>query len=131
MFAYGWIGLVLLLVLSPHLGLLLLSFSKVWSFSLLPETFTLAHYATVFRDSTRMIWNTLLYCGLAALIDVVIGTAIAYLVLRTQAAGPPAARPHRHRGARDARRRARASATCAPSAASSCPSPERRSRRAG
>ncbi len=31
--AYGWIVLVLLLVLSPHLGILLLSLAKVWSFS--------------------------------------------------------------------------------------------------
>jgi iron(III) transport system permease protein len=85
--AYGWIGLVLLLVLSPHLGLLLLSFSKVWSYTLIPESFTLANYATVFTDSTRMIWNTLVYCGLAALLDVVIGTAIAYLVLRTKVPG--------------------------------------------
>jgi iron(III) transport system permease protein len=85
--AYGWITLVLLLVLSPHLGILLLSFSKVWSFTVLPEQFTLAHYATVFEDSTRMIWNTLLYCGLAALFDVAIGTAIAYIVLRTALPG--------------------------------------------
>jgi iron(III) transport system permease protein len=34
-----------------------------------------------------MIWNTFLYCGAAALIDVVIGTAIAYLVLRTRLPG--------------------------------------------
>ena len=31
-----------------------------------------------------MITNTLLYCGLAATIDVVIGVAIAYLILRTR-----------------------------------------------
>ncbi|MEO6566027.1 MAG: ABC transporter permease subunit, partial [Casimicrobiaceae bacterium] len=85
--AYGWIGAVMLLVLSPHLGILLLSLSKVWSFTVLPEQFTLAHYATVFDDSTRMIWNTFLYCGLAALLDVIIGTAIAYLVLRTRLPG--------------------------------------------
>jgi len=85
--AYGWITLVLLLVLSPHLGILLLSFSKVWSFTVLPEQFTIAHYATVFEDSTRMIWNTFLYCGLAALFDVIIGTAIAYIVLRTALPG--------------------------------------------
>jgi len=85
--AYGWIGAVLLLVLSPHLGLLLLSLSKVWSFTVLPEQFTLAHFATVFADSTRMIYNTFLYCGLAALLDVVLGTAIAYLVLRTKLPG--------------------------------------------
>ena len=35
-------ALVLLLVLSPHLGILLLSFAKVWSFSVLPDAYTLA-----------------------------------------------------------------------------------------
>ena len=82
--AYGVIGLVLLVVLSPHIGLLLLSLARVWSFSVLPDAYTLAHYTTVFADSTGMISNTLLYCGLAATIDVVIGVAIAYLILRTQ-----------------------------------------------
>ena len=82
--AYGWIGLVLLLVLSPHIGVLLLSFARVWSFAPLPDTYTLAHYATVFQDSSSMIRNTLVYCGLAATIDVVLGVAIAYLILRTR-----------------------------------------------
>jgi iron(III) transport system permease protein len=81
--AYGWIGLVLLVVLSPHLGVLLLSFASVWSFSPLPDAYTLAHYATVFQDSSGMIRNTLLYCGLAAGIDVLLGVTIAYLILRT------------------------------------------------
>jgi iron(III) transport system permease protein len=85
--AYGWIGLVLLLVLAPHLGILLMSLSKVWSFSVLPEGFTLQHYATVFTQSSRMIGNTLLYCGLAALIDVALGVAIAYIILRTRVPG--------------------------------------------
>ena len=82
--AYAVIALVLLVVLSPHLGLFLLSFARVWSFSVLPDDYTLANYATVFADSTGMITNTLLYCGLAATIDVVIGVAIAYLILRTR-----------------------------------------------
>jgi len=82
--AYAWIALVLLLVLSPHLGILLLSLGTVWSFSVVPDGFTLQHYATVFQDSPRMIGNTLVYCGLAALIDVVLATAIAYLILRTR-----------------------------------------------
>ncbi|MCC2675043.1 MAG: phnU 1, partial [Ramlibacter sp.] len=81
--AYGWIGVVLLVVLSPHLGVLLLSFAKVWSFSPLPDAYTLAHYTTVFQDSGGMIRNTLLYCGLAAGLDVVLGVTIAYLMLRT------------------------------------------------
>jgi iron(III) transport system permease protein len=85
--AYGGIVLVLLVVLSPHLGLLLLSFARMWSFSVLPDTWTLANYATVFQDSSGMIRNTLLYCGLAALIDVAIGVAIAYLIVRTKIPG--------------------------------------------
>jgi iron(III) transport system permease protein len=82
--AYGWIVLVLALVLAPHLGILLLSLGKVWSFSVVPEGFTLQHYATVFQDSPRMIFNTMLYCGIAAGLDVLLGTAIAYLILRTR-----------------------------------------------
>ena len=86
-FAYSGIILLLLLVLSPHIGIVLLSLSKVWSFSVLPDAYTFEHYRTVLVDSPRMIVNTLLYCGLAALLDVVIGTAIAYLILRTRLPG--------------------------------------------
>jgi iron(III) transport system permease protein len=82
--AYLWIGVILLITLSPHLGVLLLSFAKVWSFSPLPDAYTLEHYATVFQDASGMIQNTLLYCGLAAGLDVLLGVTIAYLILRTQ-----------------------------------------------
>ena len=82
--AYAWIGCILLLTLSPHIGVLLLSFASVWSYSPLPDAFTLAHYATVFQDSAGMIKNTLLYCGLAAGLDVLLGVTIAYLILRTR-----------------------------------------------
>jgi len=85
--AYAGIALVLLVVLSPHLGLTLLSFARMWSFSPLPDAWTLQHYVTVFAESGFMIRNTLLYCGLAALIDVAIGTTIAYLILRTRLPG--------------------------------------------
>ena len=81
--AYAWIFIVLLIVLSPHIGVLLLSFAKVWSFSPLPDAYTLEHYATVFQDSSGMIKNTLLYCGLAAGLDVILGVTIAYLIFRT------------------------------------------------
>jgi iron(III) transport system permease protein len=85
--AYGWIFGVLMLVLSPHLGILLMSLFKVWSFSVLPEQFTLMHYTTIFTDAKQMIWNTILYCGLAAFIDIIIGGAIAYIVIRTTIPG--------------------------------------------
>ena len=85
--AYFVVILILALVLAPHVGLVLLSFATVWSFSPLPDGYTLAHYTRVLGDSSIYIKNTLLYSGLAAAIDVVIGSAIAYLVLRTKLPG--------------------------------------------
>ncbi|MBS0548765.1 MAG: iron ABC transporter permease [Proteobacteria bacterium] len=82
--AYVLVLFLLALVLAPHVGLLLLSFATIWSFSPLPDAYTLAHYARVLGDSSVYIGNTILYSGLAAAIDVVLGGAIAYLVLRTR-----------------------------------------------
>jgi iron(III) transport system permease protein len=59
----------------------------VWSFSPLPDGYTLAHYGRVFSESGIFIWNTMLYAGIAGVIDVVLGVAIAYLVLRTKLPG--------------------------------------------
>lgn len=85
--AWLFIVLVLLVVLSPHLGIFLLSIGTIWSFSVLPDAFTVAHYVAVFRESRQFMANTLLYCGLAGLLDVLLGTAIAYLMLRTRLPG--------------------------------------------
>lgn len=84
---YGIVILILALVLAPHLGLLLLSFATIWSFSPLPDAFTMAHYARVFGESSLYIKNTLIYATLAGGIDIVLGVAIAYLVLRTRLIG--------------------------------------------
>jgi len=82
-----FVVLVLLLVLSPHIGIFLLSIATVWSFAVLPDGYTLAHYATIFREAAPLISNTVLYCGLAGLIDVILGGMLAYLVLRTRLPG--------------------------------------------
>ncbi|HEY0219917.1 MAG TPA: iron ABC transporter permease [Afipia sp.] len=85
--AYIAVTFVLLLVLAPHIGLLLLSFATIWSFSPLPDAFTIAHYTRVFGESSVYIKNTLIYASMAGLIDILVGTAIAYLVLRTKLIG--------------------------------------------
>jgi iron(III) transport system permease protein len=81
--AWGAVLFILALVLSPHLGLMLLAFGTIWSFSPLPDAFTIKHFGTVFTQSSQYIWNTIIYAGGAAVIDVILGTAIAYIVLRT------------------------------------------------
>jgi len=85
--AWSAVLLILLLVLAPHIGLLLMSVATIWSFAPLPDGYTLAHYSRVFGESSVYIRNTLLYASLAGLIDVLLGTAIAYLVLRTRLIG--------------------------------------------
>ncbi|MDH3638058.1 MAG: iron ABC transporter permease [Gammaproteobacteria bacterium] len=85
--AYAVVIFVLLIVLSPHLGLTLLSFGTIWSYSVVPDGYTFANYQEVFASSSQYITNTLLYAGLAASIDVLFGTAIAYIVWRTSVVG--------------------------------------------
>ena len=85
--AIGFVILALLLALSPHIGILLLSLATVWSFAVLPDAYTVAHYATVFREAGPLIGNTVLYCGLAGLIDVILGAVVAYIVLRSRLPG--------------------------------------------
>jgi iron(III) transport system permease protein len=85
-FAYSVVFLILFLVLSPHIALALLSFGTVWSFSILPDAFTFSHYKAVFENSV-FIKNTMLYCSIAALIDIVLAFFISYIVLRTKFVG--------------------------------------------
>lgn len=82
--AYSIVILVLLVVLSPHFALSLLSFATIWSYSVLPDAYTLAHYGEVFTESPEFITNTILYAGSAAFIDIFIGASIAYLAIRSK-----------------------------------------------
>ena len=85
--AYVIIGLIMALVLAPHFGLTLLSFGTIWSFSVLPDAFTFKHFTAIFSETPEYMTNTVLYSSLAGGIDVILGTAIAYIVLRTKLVG--------------------------------------------
>lgn len=73
--------------LVPHIGVGILSFSKVWSLSYLPSAYTLNNYAEVFLRAPRFVINTLVYSVGAALISVVLAAAIAYLLQRGRVPG--------------------------------------------
>jgi iron(III) transport system permease protein len=79
----GLLGVALL----PHAGIVVLSFAKVWSFSYLPTRWTLDNYGEILFRTPHFVWNTLRYAVLAAGIDVVLGAAIAWLLLRTRLPG--------------------------------------------
>jgi len=81
------IALILGISLMPHIGIVLLSFAKVWSFSLLPTSYTLGHYEEILFRVPHFVINTLIYTLLAAALDIVLGAAIAFLLLRTGVPG--------------------------------------------
>ncbi|HXK27658.1 MAG TPA: iron ABC transporter permease, partial [Candidatus Binatia bacterium] len=87
--ALVWLAITLILGVSllPHIGILILSLSKVWSFTLLPTIYTLGNYDEILFRVPHFVLNTLLYTLLAAALDIVLGAATAYLLLRSRVAG--------------------------------------------
>jgi iron(III) transport system permease protein len=73
----------------PHLGVVLIASSKDWYASLLPRGFTLDNYrAAVGHELTvPAIANSLKFASLSTVIDVFLGVAIAYVVVRTRMVG--------------------------------------------
>jgi iron(III) transport system permease protein len=84
-----WAIAILLLgpALLPHLGIALLSVSKVWSLSPLPSAYTLSNYGEILFRAPHFLWNTVRYALLAAALDLGLGAVIAWLLLRGQARG--------------------------------------------
>ena len=74
------IGLALL----PHLAVIVQSFTQRWFFTALPTEMTTAHYQEIFGRSltASSIRNSLFYSSLSALLDLVLGVIIAWLLTR-------------------------------------------------
>jgi len=81
------ISFILGISLLPHIGIALLSFTKVWSFTLLPTTYTLGNYEEILFRVPHFVINTLIYTLLAAALDIVLGATIAFLLLRSRVPG--------------------------------------------
>jgi len=94
----GWIGGALCtgtfcaitgLAILPHIGVILVAFSKDWYGTILPAGWTLSHFEAALGHNLTLpsIQNSLKYAGLATVLDVFLGIAIAYVVVRTKLAG--------------------------------------------
>ena len=73
----------------PHIGVVLVAFSGDWYGTVLPDSFTLDHFRQALGHEMTLpsIRNSLRYAGLAVVLDLVLGVAIAYVVVRTRLAG--------------------------------------------
>lgn len=80
---------VTFLAILPHFGVILVAFSQDWYDTILPTNFTLANFEAALGHNLTLpsIQNSIKYAGLATLIDVVLGIAIAYVVVRTKLPG--------------------------------------------
>ncbi len=83
-----FLGVTLIAVL-PHLGVLFISFSQDWYATVLPDSWTLENYELALGHSLTVssIGNSLKYASLSAIVDIVLGVCIAYVVVRTRLPG--------------------------------------------
>ena len=81
-----WLGLGALITaaLLPHLMVIVQSFSERWFFTALPGEWTTSNYVEIFRDKLTgtSIRNSLLFSSCSALLDLVLGVIIAWLLTR-------------------------------------------------
>jgi iron(III) transport system permease protein len=79
------------LALLPHLGVVLMSVSKVgsWYDSALPRVFTAQHYVHALTSDLTLpsVGNSIMFAGFSMLIDIALGLVIAYLVVRSTLPG--------------------------------------------
>ncbi|MBL8799909.1 MAG: iron ABC transporter permease [Planctomycetia bacterium] len=85
---YGVVLGVTLLAALPHLGVILTAFAERWSFTLLPESYTLDHMQYVWTNpvAASSIRNSLVYSAASTVLDIVLGGSIAWLAARRPSA---------------------------------------------
>ena len=81
-------GVTFLAVL-PHLGVMLVALSREWYASVFPHAYTLDNFRLALGHELTVgsIANSLKFASISAIIDVVLGIAIAYVVVRTKLMG--------------------------------------------
>jgi iron(III) transport system permease protein len=73
----------------PHLGVVLVAFSSSWHATVFPARFTLDNFRLALGHDLTVpaIANSLKYSCLSTAVDVVLGIAIAYVIVRTRVVG--------------------------------------------
>jgi iron(III) transport system permease protein len=85
--AVGFLSLLMLLSFIPYAGVALASFSRGWSLTPLPLSYTLQHYERVIVETPKYIVNSFLYSGLAVALCIAVGVSIAWILARSTMPG--------------------------------------------
>lgn len=80
---------IFLIASVPHMGVIFLSIAGDWYQTIIPESLSLRHYNEALGNSLVVpsIKNSLYYASMATLIDLVLGLAIAWVVVRSKIRG--------------------------------------------
>jgi iron(III) transport system permease protein len=82
-------GGVILLSVMPHIGVLLMGISDYWVNSILPESYTTRHLVFVVTSPETLgsITNSLKYASFSTVLDIILGSIAAWLIIRTRIYG--------------------------------------------
>ena len=85
--AVTFLSVLMLLSFIPYVGVALASFSRGWSLTPLPLSYTLQHFERVIVETPKYIINSFLYSGLAVAICIAVGVPIAWILGRSTMPG--------------------------------------------
>lgn len=89
LFCSGFFTLIVAIALLPHLGVILIAFASDWFETIIPSSFTLRNFelALGHQLTVSSIQNSLYYAGVATALNLVVGIAIAFVIVRTRLPG--------------------------------------------
>ncbi len=82
-------GGITFIAILPHLGVVLVAFSPDWYATVLPREFTLDNFRIALGHDLTVpaIANSLKYASISTVMDLIVGVALAYVIVRSKIAG--------------------------------------------
>jgi len=80
---------VTFIAILPHLGVILVAFSREWYATVLPDDYTLENFRLALGHDLTVssIANSLKFASISTVLDIIFGVAIAYVVVRSKIPG--------------------------------------------
>lgn len=84
----AFFALIVALALLPHLGVVLIAFSREWYASILPHAYTTENFRLALGHDLTVgsIANSLKFASASTIVDLILGVAIAYVIARSKIA---------------------------------------------